>query len=250
VRDDAGFSQERTTWVALTVKDANGFLVYQSGYQVDKPHPDTGEMQPDGNIDDEDLEHLRAVVDPGRKVDKYAPGAANNGHGNQVFDVGPDDGPDARVYVGAAEGLVLFRNELTRIFLPGQPLGRNDANGNPIIVTRPHYEETFSAAFANTVDNYRSLQPLEPRIFRYQIKMPTADELKELGVELKGPLQVHAEVHYEHFPPVFMRFIARTTGPDGPSGTNLGLMNEKVIDDLLKTNRTIAVADFTVAVEK
>ncbi len=49
----------------LAVTDDNGFLLYQSGYVVDKPHPNTGEMTPDGNLDDEDFEHLHAVVDPG-----------------------------------------------------------------------------------------------------------------------------------------------------------------------------------------
>ena len=30
------------------------------------------------------------------------------------------------LFVGAPEGLVLFRNELTHIFLPGQAIGRID----------------------------------------------------------------------------------------------------------------------------
>src|SRR6202011_2618296 len=146
----------------------------QSGYQVDKPHPETGIAQPDGNLDDEDLEHVRAVVDPGMCAScngvpyKTGQGPSANGHTNQVFDLGPDDGPDARVYAGINEGLVLFRNELTRIFLPGQSLGRTDANGQDIVVKKPHYEETFSAALANTVDNFRSLRPLSPRVYRYQ----------------------------------------------------------------------------------
>ena len=64
----AGFSQERTAYVQLAVTDDNGFVLYQSGYLVDKPHPDTGEMQPDGNLDDEDNEHIHAVVDGGHAV--------------------------------------------------------------------------------------------------------------------------------------------------------------------------------------
>ncbi len=256
-RFPAGFSQERTTWIELTVKDANGFVVYQSGYRVDKPHPDTGETQPDGNIDDEDLEHIRAIVDPGRFVQPFAAGAKNNGHTNQVFDLGPDDGPDARVYAGAAEGLVLFRNELTRIFLPpttpagtGDSIGRTDASGKTITVTKPHYEETFSAGFANTVDNYRALQALVPRVFRYQIKLPTADELQALGVQLQGPLQVHAQVNYEHFPPLFLRFLARTTGLDGPGGRDFRIVDEALIDRFLKTNAAIATADITIDLEQ
>ncbi len=260
-RFPAGFSQERTTWIQLSVKDANGFVLYQSGYRVDKPHPDTGEKAPDGNIDDEDLEHIQAVVDPGVVQSPYTTGAGpmKNGHTNQVFNLGPDDGPDSRVYAGVAEGLVLFRNELTHVFMPpapgktaGDPLGRTDASGKQITATKPHYEETFSAALANTVDNFRSLQPLTPRTFRYQITLPTADELQAMGVTLKGPLQVHAQVNYEHFPPLFMRFLARTTGAygEGPPGHDMGLLNESVIDTYLKTVSGIATADFTIQLEQ
>jgi len=257
-RFPAGFSQERTTYINLTVKDANGFLLYQSGYLVDKPHPDTGELQPDGNLDDEDLEHSHAIANPGRMTTPYATGAGTNGHTNQVFAPGPDDGPEARVYAGIPEGLVLFRNELTRIFLPapnGDPtaadsIGRSDANGNVMRATKPHFEETFSAGFANSVDNFRSLQPLVPRVFRYQIKLPTAAELRELGVTLQGPLQVHAQVNFEHFPPLFLRFLARTTGPNGPAGHDLNLLNESVIDAYLKNVTNLASADFTVDLDQ
>ncbi len=249
-RFPAGFSQERTTYINLTVKDRNGFVLYQSGYLVDKPHPDTGEMEPDGNLDDEDQEHLIAIADPGRRIVPFQAGPVNNGHTNQVFSPGPDNGPEARVYIGRPAGLVLFRNELTRIFLPGAPanssLGRRDAAGNPILVTRPHFEETFSAGFANGVDNFRSLQPLRPTTFRYEIHLPTEHELEELGVHIEGPLQVHAQVDFEHFPPLFLRFIARTTSQNGPAGRNLHLMDEQLIDTYLKNNRNIASADLTV----
>jgi hypothetical protein len=255
-RFPAGFSQERTAYVQLSVTDDNGFLLYQSGYVVDKPHPETGEPQPDGNLDNEDLEHIHAVVDPGNHdrnpAKPYPAGStANAGHTNQVFEGGPDDGPDSRVYFGFNEGLVLFRNELTRIFLPGAGVGRTDANGNAIVATKPHYEETFSAAFANTVDNFRSLQPLTPRTFKYDITLPTKAELAELGVDsIKAPLHVHAQINYEHFPPLFMRFLARTTSATGPSGNDLNLITEKRIDDLLKNLRSIASADTIVDVEE
>jgi hypothetical protein len=248
-RFPAGFSQERSAFIQLQVTDDNGFLVYQSGYVVDKPHPDTGENAPDGNLNDEDLEHVHAVVDPGKTVTPYATGQGNNGHTNQVFEAGPDDGPDARVYAGINEGLVLFRNELTRIYLPGVSVGRSDAKGNKIVPTKPHWEETFSAALANTVDNYRSLNPLVPRTFLYEIMLPTADELAELGMtSLKGPLHVHAQINFGHFPPLFMRFLARTAGPNGPAGHSLGLLDESTIDNYLKSVDAIASADFTVAV--
>jgi hypothetical protein len=47
-RFPAGFSQERTAYIQMSVTDDNGFVLYQSGYLIDKPHPDTGEMAPDG----------------------------------------------------------------------------------------------------------------------------------------------------------------------------------------------------------
>ncbi|HEV2689181.1 MAG TPA: hypothetical protein VGV35_11520 [Bryobacteraceae bacterium] len=250
-RFPAGFSQERTTYIQLSVTDDNGFLLYQSGYQVDKPHPDTGETQLDGSLDDEDLEHIHAVVDPGRHTDTYSTGAATNGHTNQIFELGPDDGPELRVYSGVDEGLVLFRNELTHVFLPGQQLGRTDGSGNPVVAASPHYEETFSAAFANTVDNFRSLRPLVPRTFRYKIHLPSAAELKQLGMDsLQGPLHVHAQINYEHFPPLFLRFLARTTGPDGPSGHDLQLLTEQSIDNYLRTVRNLASAEISVNLEQ
>ena len=246
-RFPAGFSQERTTYIQLNVTDANGFQLYQSGYVVDKPHPNTGETAPDGNLNDEDIEHVHAVVDPGRHTATYATGNATNGHTNLVFESGPDNGPDSRIFSGIPEGLVLFRNELTRIFLPGDSLGRNDANGNPIVVQRPHFEETFSASFANSVDNYRSLSPLKPTTFDYEIQLPTQEELDAMGVQLQFPLKIHAQVNYEHFPPLFLRFLTQTTGPNGPTGHDLQLVDEARIDTFLKNTTNLTSADITVS---
>ena len=245
-RFPAGLSQERTTYIQLNVTDDNGFLVYQSGYVVDKPHPQTGETAPDGNLDDEDLEHVHIVADPGHHTDVYQPGPATNGHTNQVIEDGPDNGPEQRLFFGADEGLVLFRNELQKIFLPGEAVGRLDANGNPIIAQTAHLEETLSADLNNTVDNYRSLQPLNPRTFRYDITLPTQQELNEMGVTLQGPLHVHAQINYEHFPPMFVRFVARTTSAEGPSGQDMNLMNEDMLDTYLENIQGIASDDFTV----
>ena len=161
--------------------------------------------------------------------------------------MGPDNGPEARVFAGEPNGVVLWRNELTRIFLPGESVGRVDAKGEPITVTKPHFEETFSAAFANSVDNYRALAPLRPTTYRYAVKLPASEELELLGVELEGPLQVHAQVNFLHFPPLFMRFLARTTGEDGPAGHDLNLVDEKLIDDFLVNVKDIANADTTVS---
>jgi hypothetical protein len=245
-RFPAGLSQERTTYIQLNVTDDNGFLVYQSGYVVDKPHPQTGETAPDGNLDDEDLEHVHIVADPGHHTDVYQPGPATNGHTNQLIEDGPDNGPEQRVFFGAEEGLVLFRNELQKIFLPGEAVGRTDASGNPIVAQTAHLEETLSADLNNTVDNYRSLQPLNPRTFKYNITLPTKQELAEMGVTLQGPLHVHAQINYEHFPPMFVRFIARTTSAEGPAGLDMNLMNEDMLDAFLENIQGIASDDFTV----
>ena len=242
-RFPAGFSQERTAYVELTIKDLNGFLLYQSGYVVDKPHPETGEMEPDGNLDDEDLEHVHAVVDPGRWTAPYRPGTASNGHTNSLFALGPDNGPEARVFFGADHGLVLWRNALTRVFLPGDAVGRANANNQPVVAQGPHFEETFSAAFANSVDNYRSLAPLRPTTYRYNVKLPTEEELGLLGIDLIGPLHIQAQVNFLHFPPLFLRFLARTTGADGPAGHDLNLFDEQRMDDFLVNVRGVARAE-------
>ena len=239
-RFPSGFSQERTAYVHLTVKDQNDFLLFQSGYVVDKPHPEIGELEPDGNLDDEDLEHVHVVVDPGRFSTPYQPGPANNGHTNQVFELGPDNGPEARVFAGEPLGVVLWRNELARIFMPGEN------NGRGTLLTQPHFEEIFSAAFANSVDNYRSLAPLRPTTYRYLIKLPSQDELDLLGVELEGPLQVHAQVNFLHFPPLFIRFLIRTTSAEGPGGHSFGLLHEDLMDDLLVNVENIAAAQVRV----
>lgn len=249
-RFPAGLSQERTTYIQLSVTDANGFVVYQSGYVIDKPHPQTGEDAPDGLLNDEDLENVHLVADPGHFTPVYQPGAATNGHTNQVFELGPDDGPDQRLFFGAQEGLVLFRNELQKYYMPGEAIGRNDADGNPIIAQTPHLEETLSADLCNTVDNYRSLQPLNPKSFNYQITLPTQEELNEMGVTLQGPLQVHAQINYEHFPPMTMRFVARTTSAEGPSGQDMNLVTESTIDTFLENIMSITSDDVTVQLQQ
>jgi hypothetical protein len=216
---------------------------------VDKPHPQTGADAPNGILDDEDLENVHLVADPGKFVVPYQPGSQNNGQTNEVIEDGPDNGPDERIYFGSNEGLVMWRNELQRVFLPGDSIGRNDVNGNPIIAKTAHLEEVLTPDLCNTVDNYRSLQPLHPRTFRYDITLPTQQQLSEMGVTLKGPLHVHAQVNYEHFPPMLLRFLARTTGAEGPSGHDMNLVNEQLIDTYLKNITNIASDDFTVQLQ-
>jgi hypothetical protein len=43
-----------------------------------------------------------------------------------------------------------------------------------------------------------------------------------------------------------MRFLARTTGPNGPAGHDLQLVNEQSIDKHLVNIKNIASDDFTV----
>jgi predicted neutral ceramidase superfamily lipid hydrolase len=43
-----------------------------------------------------------------------------------------------------------------------------------------------------------------------------------------------------------MRFLARTTGPHGPAGHDLNLVNEQSIDTFLREIQSISSDDFTV----
>ena len=258
----AGFSQERTTYIQLTVSAKRSgtnedFILYQSGYVTDKPHPETGELVPDGILDDEDLEHITAIANPFL-------------HANEVFYLGPDNGPEARIFEGKTSGLVLFRNELLRVLDPpaaGQEpniLNRHPRTGT--VLEYPFEEETFSAGFANAVDNWRALPALEPRTSTYEIDLPSAAELAEVGVQLDlgQGLQVHATVHFNHFPPLFLRFLARITGAvveqnlydvptmalfqglRGPYHRNLNLFNEQRIDDTLRNVLNLDTAELSV----
>ena len=72
-----------------------------------------------------------------------------------------------------------------------------------------------------------------------------------MGVQsLKAPLHIHAQINYEHFPPLFVRYLTRTTGPNGPTGHDLGLLTEKRLDDLLKNLTNLASADVTATVQE
>lgn len=310
----AGFSQERTTWIELKVTaplsadsasicnntsfvrvagesqfcDNGEFILYQSGYRIDRPHPETEEMMPDGWLDDEDTSHLIAVVNPFN-------------HHNEIFYEGPDAGPLERIFFGEPRGLVLFRNELLRIygpkclpFVPDQdenepcPAETRETNIPPTNRRHPRTgailehvleEETFSAGAANSVDNWRSIPPLDPQTYVYEFELPTPTELAELGIRLDGPLHVRASIHFLHFPPLFLRFLTRVGGsvayalppaPDdraapynrvanfdhipqngytnavglrGPANHDFRLFDEKRIDDLLRNVPDIAEAE-------
>jgi hypothetical protein len=67
-----------------------------------------------------------------------------------------------------------------------------------------------------------------------------------MGVTLKGSLHVHAQVNFEHFPPMMVRFIIRATSAEGPAGRDLNLFKEADLDTFVKNIRNVASDDFTV----
>ncbi len=131
----SGFSQERQVWIELTVTEAGGTKIYESGFLIDRAHPETGEITPDGNLDDEDLENFHAEIDPATM--------------EAVLEHGPDW--DQRPAVNL--GLTNFGNQFRRI-------GRF---GN---------EEVLSPFLANHMDNSHSLPPLETVWTRYDVPLP------------------------------------------------------------------------------
>ena len=58
----------------------------------------------------------------------------------------------------------------------------------PVLAQGVHFEETFQAALANAVDNFRSLQPLHPQTYNYEIELPTQQQLQAMGVTLQGTI--------------------------------------------------------------
>ncbi len=72
-RVPSGFSQERQVWLHIQVSDDQG-LLYESGYLRDSAHPETGELTPDGLLDDEDLLHVHRAIDPVTFDDHAEPG--------------------------------------------------------------------------------------------------------------------------------------------------------------------------------
>ena len=160
-------------------------------------------MQPDGNLDDEDHEHIHAVVDRGPCG---TGGQLHNGRGEQRltatrysnWDRKRTRGPRLR---GRSTGLVLFRNELTVIYLPGRIWDARIERRTDRRQQRRITRKRSARPFANTVDNYRSLRPLVPRQFLYRFTLPTQAELQEMGItSIKAPLHVHAQIELRAFP--------------------------------------------------
>jgi hypothetical protein len=131
----SGFSQERQVWLEVTVSDAEGAVVYQSGYLVDRAHPETGELEADGNLDDEDLENLSVAIDPA------------------TMEATIEEGPDFDRRPRENLGLVNFGNEFRRVL-----------EGNS--------EEVFMPFLANHMDNGHSIPPLETETAPYDVRLP------------------------------------------------------------------------------
>ncbi len=133
----SGFSQERQVWIELVVTDATGETVYESGYLIDKAHPESGEMSADGSLDDEDLENFHADIDPATM--------------EAVISLGPDH--DQRPAKNL--GLKNFGNRFRRIGVAGD-------------------EEVLSPFLANHMDNGHSVPPLETVWTRYDVPLPAS----------------------------------------------------------------------------
>ncbi|MFQ5665463.1 MAG: multiheme c-type cytochrome [Candidatus Binatia bacterium] len=130
-----GFSQERQMWIELTVTDASGIVIYESGTLVDRAHPETGEPEPDGTLDDEDLDNRLGSIDAVTLEADLVPG------------------PDENQRPAANLGLMNFGNEFLRVTASG-------AN------------EVFAPFLANHMDNSHSLPALEHARVRYDVPVP------------------------------------------------------------------------------
>jgi hypothetical protein len=136
----SGFSQEREVWIDLLVTDADGETVYESGYLIDHPHPETGEPAPDGSLHDEDLEDIHAEIDP------------------LTLEATIERGPDYDQRPERNLGLRNFGNQFRRIS------GERD-------------EEVLMPFLANHMDNSHSIPPLETVWTRYDVPIAESARL-------------------------------------------------------------------------
>ena len=185
----SGFSQERECWIELVVRDDAGVL-YESGYLRDAAHPETGEDAPDGLLDDEELDHGHFHYDDA--LERY------------VLEPGPDRNqrPEQNL------GLVNFQNAFIYV----------DGEGT--------WHEVDSPMDANHMDNTRSLPPLVPRTYKYDVPIERA---------LVGDVTVSARLRFRTFPPHFLRKLAAAAP-------------ELVSEETLDRNRIIDIAEDTVTV--
>ncbi len=147
-RVPSGFSQERQVWVELIVEDDAG-LIYESGYLRDSAHPETGEMEPDGLLDDEDLYDHKFTVD----IESF----------DTQFDLGPDH--DQRPEVNL--GITNFQNEFIRVHEDGR------------------WEVVINPLLADHMDNSHSLDMLKPFIAPYDVPVPERGIVGEIRVSAR-----------------------------------------------------------------
>jgi len=175
----SGFSQERQLWIELTVEDATGTAVYRSGHLVDSAHPETGELVPDGNLDDEDLLNFIGTIDP------------------RTLEADVVHGPDfnrRHEHPPVYQGVANFGNEFTRL--------ERDSAGNPKTdpVTGDFIlEEVFMPFLSDHTDNSHSIPALETEHVRYDVAIP-ADAV--------GPLTITSRLRFRAFPPRFLRTLS------------------------------------------
>lgn len=156
-------------WIELTVTDGADNVVYKSGHLTDKAHPETGENDPDGSLDDEDLENLIVVIDP-------ATGEATTLEHGEDYNERHGDHP-------VNLGLANFGNEFLRV---------DPSTGEE--------EEVFIPFLANHMDNSHSIPALETASVPYDVNIPAGTA---------GPLTVKARLRFRAFPPRFMRILSQ-----------------------------------------
>ncbi|MCZ6794518.1 MAG: multiheme c-type cytochrome [Planctomycetota bacterium] len=167
----AGFSQERQIWVELTVEDAGGTVLYRSGHLEDRPHPETGEMAPDGSLADEDLLDKSVRIDPLTGEATVVPG------------------PDRNLRPAENRGLISFQNEFVR----------RDDGGTPDDPSDDTEEEVFNPFLANHINNDVALAPQERRTSTYDVTVPSGTP---------GPISIRVRLLHRQFPPYFVRYLA------------------------------------------
>jgi len=176
----SGFSQERQCWVELTVEDAAGTTIYQSGHLVDSAHPETGELVPDGNFDDEDLLNFIGTIDP------------------VTLEANVVHGPDfnrRHEHPEVYQGIANFGNEFMRVV--------RDSMGNPEtdpVTGELVLEEVFMPFLSDHMDNSFSIPALETEHVRYDVTVPTDG--------IVGPLTITSRLRFRAFPPRFLRALS------------------------------------------
>lgn len=192
----SGFSQERQIWVELIVSDNDGTVVYESGTLVDTAHPETGELLPDGNLDDEDLRNLigpdggSGLIDPVTLEANVVHGPDyNQRHGDHPVN----------------KGLANFGNEFIRFEVDADGVPMKDADGHFI------EEEVLMPFLSTHTDNSFSIPALETVNVQYDVQVPA---------DISG-LNISARLRARAFPPRFLRALAAGR-PD--------LVNEKMVD--------------------